>query len=111
MKYILDDSGEPVSEPDLEKWGRWFETAPRSVGDDDICGVRISTTFLGLDHRFGGGGPPVLWETMVFGGPLNGECERCSGSREQAEAMHFRMVKKVINTPTIPPAPGPESCL
>lgn len=29
-------------------------------------GYRVSTVFLGLDHSFNGG-PPVLWETMVFG--------------------------------------------
>jgi len=29
--------------------------------------VSISTIFLGVDHAWFGG-PPVLWETMVFGG-------------------------------------------
>jgi len=26
----------------------------------------VSTVFLGLDHRDGGDGPPILFETMVF---------------------------------------------
>lgn len=60
-----------------------------TVGDS-----KISTVFLGLDHSFGSSSP-VLWETMVFGGELDQEQDRCSGSREQAEAMHARMVEKV----------------
>jgi hypothetical protein len=45
-----------------------------------------------LDEK---GNPVVLWETMVFGGKLDQEQDRCSGSREQAEAMHARMVERV----------------
>ena len=66
--------------------------------------------FLGLDHAFGGGAP-VLWETMVFGGKLDQEQDRCSGSREQAEAMHARMVEKVkcSNDPDQRPGEQPKS--
>lgn len=28
-KYTLDPDGKPVLEPDLLKWGKWFETADR----------------------------------------------------------------------------------
>jgi len=90
--YILDEKGAPVAEPDLMTWARWFEKAERHVGNETIGDSEISTVFLGLDHAFGGGAP-VLWETMVFGGTL--DQERCSGSREQAEAMHARMVERV----------------
>ncbi len=55
---------------------------------------KVSTVFLGLDHNFGDG-PPILWETLVFGGPMNGQQTRCAGSREQAEAMHEKMVQLV----------------
>jgi hypothetical protein len=98
--YILNDRGEPVAEPDLVKWGEWFEAnrGKRHVADDriDIDGteVRVSTVFLGIDHAWGE--PiPVLWETMVFGGPMDKEMDRCGGSREQAEAMHARMLARV----------------
>ena len=49
--------------------------------------------FLGLDHSFGGGAP-LLFETMVFGGPLDGEQERYSTWNE-AEAGHKLMVERV----------------
>jgi hypothetical protein len=94
-KYVLDEHGNPKVEPDLIKWGTWFERADRHVGQTLVGDTKVSTVFLGLDHNFSNSGPPVLWETMVFGGPLDMEQKRCSGSREQAEAMHLNMVQYV----------------
>lgn len=97
-KYILDANGKPVPEPNLLKWGRWFQERDkaRKVARTDIAeGVFVSTIFLGLDHNWSEDGPPILWETMVFGEPMNQEMNRCSGSREQAEAMHAEMVERV----------------
>jgi hypothetical protein len=53
--------------------------------------IFISTVFLGLDHRYSGTGPPIVFETMVFGGPNDGYQERCCTWRE-AKAMHRRVV-------------------
>lgn len=94
-KYTLDEKGNPVAETDLMKWAKWFKTAERHVAQEQIGDSRISTVFLGLDHNYSAGGAPVLWETMVFGGALDREQDRCSGSREQAEAMHVQMVERV----------------
>lgn len=49
--------------------------------------------FLGIDHNWGVG-PPLLFETMVFGGWLDGEQERCS-TWDEAEAQHKTMVLRV----------------
>lgn len=92
-RYILVGH-EPVLEPDLDKWAAWIEKAERHVGDTMIGDSRVSTVFLGLDHSFGNGSP-VLWETMIFGGPLDQEQERCGGGWKDAEAMHQRWVKRV----------------
>lgn len=95
-KYILNEQGEPVKEPDLLKWGRSFEISNRIVKQEMIGDVQVSTVFLGLDHNWASDGPPVLWESMVFGGPHDSDwMDRCSGSREQAQAMHERMVARV----------------
>lgn len=103
-KFILDERGEPVPEPDLIKWAKWFERADNlrrvcntHVPDDSGRTVTVSTVFLGLDHNFSRRGGPVLWETMVFGGPeeIDQTMTRCAGGREQAEAMHAEMVEKV----------------
>jgi len=39
----------------------------RRVALDEGDGVSVSTVFLGLDHSWGDG-PPMLFETMIFGG-------------------------------------------
>lgn len=92
--FVLDEKGEPQAEADVLTWGAWMEHGDRVVARDEIAESTISTVFLGMDHSFGVGAP-ILWETMVFGGPLNDSQDRCRGSREQAEAMHARMVAKV----------------
>ena len=64
--WILKD-GEPVQVPLLE-WALWFEnTDTRRVAETIINDVRVSTVFLGINHNFGGG-KPLLFETMIFGG-------------------------------------------
>ena len=94
-KYVLDLHNRPVLETDCLKWAKWFETASRTVAREKVGRSEVSTVFLGLDHRFTADGPPILWETMVFGGPMSHEMDRCSGTIEQAEAMHARMCEKV----------------
>ena len=88
-KYILEGH-EPVEEPDLLKWARWFETADRHVRDTFRDDVRVSTVFLGLDHSFDDG-PPLLFETMVFVNGLSETQERYS-TWSQAEEGHARHV-------------------
>lgn len=56
--------------------------------------VKISTVFLVLDHGLGQG-IPVLWETMVFGGALDGEQDRYT-SRKAALAGHEAMKALVL---------------
>lgn len=99
--YILINK-EPVEERNLELWGRWMGSNIRTIKKDvgnvrvdgkDVGQVKVSTVFLGLDHQYGDG-PPLLFETMVFGGPLDGEMIRCS-SYEAAEEMHKTMLERV----------------
>lgn len=93
--WILDENGTPLQVDDVVAWGLWFETAERHVADDadEGTGVRVSTVFLGLDHNFGFGGPPLLYETLIFGGPLDGEMSRYA-TREEALAGHREMVAR-----------------
>jgi hypothetical protein len=94
--YILDERGEPV-ETDLYTWAAWFEDPSNRVlaHDRDESGGRdilVSTIFLGIDHGYGGG-PPLLWETMVLkdgGGDVY--CERYT-SRADAIAGHRHACK------------------
>lgn len=92
-KYILVGR-EPVPEPDTLKWGKWFETADRIVRRDEIDGVTISTVFLGLDHAFGGG-VPLLFETMIFGGEHDGYQTRAH-TWDEAVAQHIKAKRMVV---------------
>ena len=92
MKYILE--GREIKKVDLMTWAKWFETADRQIGKDEIDGVIVSTVFLGIDHSFGKGMQPILFETMVFGGEFGQEQERyCTYTA--AEEGHKRWVKKI----------------
>lgn len=63
--YMLDDEHRPV-EAELMEWARWYGTADRIVAQTETELFWVSTVFLGIDHRWGGNGPPMLFETMVF---------------------------------------------
>jgi hypothetical protein len=89
--YILD--GKRPARVDTLTWARWFEDADnRRVAEDTIGEARVSTVFLGLDHGYHG--TPILFETMVFGGPFDGEQERYA-TYDEAEAGHAAMVARV----------------
>lgn len=96
--YILKDK--EAVEVDWKTWitlGLRTHSNPR-VAEDAISESRISTVFQGID-RAHPDGPPLIFETMVFGGPLNGEMDRCS-TWDQAEAMHAAMCQRVRAQPT-----------
>lgn len=59
---------------------------------------RVSTVWLGLDHNYGDG-PPILFETMVFGEAdwADQDCKRYSTEAE-ALAGHAEMVTLVAAT-------------
>jgi hypothetical protein len=93
-RYILDGH-KPVRCTNLLEWAKWMETAPRRVSQTFVHGSNISTVFLGLDHSYmRAGDPPILFETLVFGGPLDGAQDRYS-SWEEAEKGHVHMVERV----------------
>lgn len=91
-RYILNGR-EPVPEPDLLRWAVWFGTTDRRVAftdlGEDVC---VSTVFIGLDHSFGEG-PPLLFETMVFG-PYGDQTHRYS-TWEEAEVGHKKVTDEL----------------
>ena len=63
---------------------------PWRVAETIVGPARVSTVFIGINHAFFGG-PPLVFETMIFGGTLCNYLNRCS-TWEQAEAMHAEAV-------------------
>jgi hypothetical protein len=85
-------TGEPMT---LIEWALAIEHMPieeRQVGYTEIGaeGVHVSTVWLGLDSGFGAG-PPLIFETMIFGGPLDDEQWRYA-TEEEARAGHANAV-------------------
>ena len=90
-KYILDNNGNPLIETDILTWSRWFETADRSVCRTQVGESTVSTVFLGLDHSFSEQGPPILYETMIFGG-VHDQYQQRYATRAEAVAGHAAAV-------------------
>lgn len=91
IHYILN--GHEVVAVDMNTWAKSFQIGDRHVRKTTIGNVDVSTVFLGIDHNWSNG-PPLLFETMVFGGSLDEKQERYS-TWEEAEKGHAAMVERV----------------
>lgn len=101
--YILDDENKPVRCDDRADRRRWIESLPEDqrtgigriveVWNGDGGKLRVSTSFLGSDHRWSGD-VPILFETMIFGGTEPKLIERYS-TWDEAKAGHARIVEEV----------------
>lgn len=100
MSYKLADDGKtpvPIYERereslfDEEEWKKQ-ERLRRTAQTTIWPGVLISTVFLRHDHNFGFDGPPILWETMIFG-LYEDEWQERYTSHEEALVGHARAVK------------------
>ncbi len=89
--YILE--GKTIKTvDDMMEWAKWFETAERHIAKTEISKeVNVSTVFLGLDHSFGGG-TPILFETMIFGGEHDQYQDKYA-TYEEAEVGHVVAVE------------------
>lgn len=86
MWYILDNNNKPVFSTALES-SEWMENNPnrKVVKQDTVDDIRVSTVFLGLDHAWLKEQPPVLWETMIFGGEHDQYQERYTSHKDALE--------------------------
>lgn len=98
LYYILDGK---IPKPcrDMEEWARKFDIENRIVAHDTISDevdqVLVSTVFLGIDHAIPiDGRRPILFESMVFGGILDGEMARYS-TWQEAENGHAELLERV----------------
>lgn len=94
--YILDDDNNPIPCEMIEAH-RWMEenfTERCKVKREQWCDCEVSTIFLGIDHNWGNK-PPLLFETLVFGGYMDGESDR-SESWQEAERSHEAMKKRIV---------------
>lgn len=71
VHYILKN-GIAMPTNSVEEWQKQIcDVDSRRVAVTEIHHCTVSTVFLGLDHNFGCGGLPLLFETMVFSGEMS----------------------------------------
>ena len=90
--YGID--GQPISE---QAWARMHDSQQRIVGSTTVAfnpEVWVSTVWLGLDHGYGDG-PPIIFETMVFGGEDDQFQDRYY-TLEAAKRGHLAVVKALL---------------
>lgn len=88
---------EPVPCTDIRDWGQCFQSKDRIVAQTKLGKYFVSTVFLGVDHSWGLGRKPILFETMVFGGDDNLDHDWTKRYRtwDEAEAGHEIVVAKI----------------
>lgn len=92
--YILDEQHNVVPAKDVMEWAKMWENGTLIVDQTRIDDVRISTVFLGLNHGWHDHGPPIVFETMIFGGAHDDYQERYA-TWDEAVAGHATAVALV----------------
>lgn len=88
-----DKQGAPLTREEYSELLAAIGWDYKRVAKTEIGDIQISTVWLGLDHQYGDG-PPLIFETMQFGGNDDQECERYS-TIEEAKAGHDAWVKRI----------------
>ena len=101
MKHYKLVDKVPV-ECSLEEYAQSFDRSNRSVARTALPdGRRVSTVFLSLDHRWVDEGPPILFESMLFGADdLNEQDMERYCTWDEAYEGHRNMVTKHGGTVT-----------
>lgn len=84
------DINNPHDRRIMLKWGRFLAESPnrRILLTEVERNIVISTVFLGLNHRLFDVGSPLIFETMVFGGQLDGQQWRYSTLKQAKKGHH-----------------------
>lgn len=82
---------------ELLEWAEWFEdfTNRRMALTEFNNGASVSTVFLGIDHGFGDGQDPVLFETLIRGGEFDQDINRYA-TFDVAITAHKTWVTRII---------------
>lgn len=89
--HYYDIDGNPI---EMLEWAELFEDdSYKRVALDEIGDVQVSTVWLGLDHNWADG-PPIIFETMVFGGDMD-QCMQRYSTKEAALQGHQLLVDHI----------------
>jgi hypothetical protein len=89
-----DEHGNILMEPMRQLSAFFSDESYKRVARTEVSNCVVSTVWLGIDHNFGDG-PPLIFETMIFGegnnAPYEDWCWRYS-TLEEAEVAHEAIV-------------------
>lgn len=112
--HVLDrdnDHPKPVSHEEYERWLKHKERVGVTwrILQSRVAGLFVSTVFLGLDHGMGQG-PPVLWETMIFGNLHGDEFQERYTSHTEAVRRHLQILEHLAHDRPLAELPEREEC-
>ena len=86
----LDREGVPI---DLMTWAHLLDDREYAhIARTKLDCMLVSTVWLGLDHSYRKDAPPLIFETMLFGGPMRYEVMGRYATEAEAEAGHEHAV-------------------
>jgi hypothetical protein len=99
--YILNKHGLAVRAKNLTQWAVFMAKRHlvRVAFDDLEERGEVSTVFVGIDYNFSDDGPPILWESLVSGGPFANQRQRYC-SQPEALAGHRAIVQLLMQCNT-----------
>jgi hypothetical protein len=98
MWYKLDSDNNPIPCSGISEYEEWFMKHGTTVAqtrflDTKGISIYVSTVFLGLDHSYNST-VPILWETMILGGPFDQQSFRYSSFKDALEG-HNQIVDDI----------------
>jgi hypothetical protein len=85
MSDHYDIDGNPIT---MDEWTELFRDKSKKIlRKTSVGSLEVSTVWLGLDHGFGAS-PPLIFETMIFGGGLNNPCWRWTNKHDAVTGHH-----------------------
>lgn len=95
FQWYYDRQGRPIS---MEQWSADF-ALDRHLAVTGLGALgEVSTVFLGLNHNYGDG-PPLIFETMIFGGPMDQYQDRYSTEEEAMAGHNFAVMALMFYQP------------
>jgi hypothetical protein len=93
-QYVInaDKSVEPMDDP--VEWMNRYETDDRMVASEQVGEALVVTQFRGIAHGHDGDGRPLVFETIVLKGLLDGHQWQWP-TYKAAEEGHIRVVEAV----------------
>ena len=97
-ELFYDQDGNPI---DLRTFAELAESHQRVVAYSLVGDVEVLTVWLGVNHNFIGIGPPIIFETKIFGGEHHLRMARYA-TKEGARAGHDLVVKALRDGAELP---------